>query len=82
MQFASKSINGIIYHTSRQIEYYREYFPWIAEKARFIPLEQMWSFEEVKTEKRECGALYSVCGIYQERLGYSYKSVSKMEREA
>lgn len=36
MQFASKSIDGIIYHTSKQKEYYDEFFPWIITKSRFI----------------------------------------------
>ncbi|MBQ8230753.1 MAG: glycosyltransferase family 4 protein [Lachnospiraceae bacterium] len=36
MQFASKSIDGIIYHTSSQIAYYQKYFPWIVDKCKFI----------------------------------------------
>lgn len=36
MQFASKSIDGIIYHTSSQIEYYKKYFPWIVKKSQFM----------------------------------------------
>lgn len=36
MQFTSKSIDGLIYHTGSQIEYYRKFFPWIVEKSRFI----------------------------------------------
>lgn len=36
MQFASKSIDGIIYHTSRQLEYYEKYFPWVVDKSVFI----------------------------------------------
>lgn len=37
MQIASKSIDGVIYHTSSQINYYREFFPWLTDKAQFIP---------------------------------------------
>lgn len=37
MQFASKSIDGLIYHTSSQIAYYRKYFPWLVNKTKFIP---------------------------------------------
>lgn len=37
MQFASKSIDGFIYHTSEQKVYYGKFFPWIIEKSRFIP---------------------------------------------
>ncbi len=37
MQFASKSIDGLIYHSSWQKTYYKKYYPWIADKATFIP---------------------------------------------
>ena len=36
MQFASKSIDGVIYHTSKQIDYYKKCFPWIVKNSRFI----------------------------------------------
>ena len=36
-QYASKSIDGIIYHSSEQIEYYKNFYPWIIEKSKFIP---------------------------------------------
>lgn len=36
MQFASRSIDGVIYHTSLQKRYYEEFFPWIVPKASFI----------------------------------------------
>ena len=36
MQFASKSIDGIIYHTSSQKSYYQNFFSWIVPKSRFI----------------------------------------------
>lgn len=36
MQFASKSIDCLIYHTSSQIKYYEEFFPWIVEKSHFV----------------------------------------------
>lgn len=37
MQFASRSIDGVIYHTSSQIDYYKKCFPWLVKKSRFIP---------------------------------------------
>ncbi len=37
MQFASRSIDGLIYHTSSQKSYYQRFFPWLVEKSRFIP---------------------------------------------
>ena len=36
MQFASKSIDSLIYHTSSQLDYYRKFFPWLVEKSQFI----------------------------------------------
>lgn len=36
MQFASKSLDGIIYHTSQQKEYYQKFFPWLVNKSRFV----------------------------------------------
>ena len=36
MQYASKSIDGIIYHTSQQRSFYETCYPWILEKSRFI----------------------------------------------
>ena len=37
MQFASKSLDGVIYHTQIQSEYYRKCHPWLVGKSRFIP---------------------------------------------
>ena len=37
MQFAGKSLDGVIYHTSGQKTYYEHCHPWLAESARFIP---------------------------------------------
>lgn len=36
MQFSSKSIDGLIYHTSSQLDYYQKYFPWIVPKSQFV----------------------------------------------
>lgn len=36
MRFVSKSIDGLIYHTSSQIEYYKKHFPWLVDKAVFL----------------------------------------------
>ena len=56
-QFASKSIDGIIYHSSNQIEYYKKFYPWIVNKSKFIPfgtdLEYFSRYEldNIKSEK-------------------------------
>lgn len=69
MQFASKSIDGFIYHTSRQIEYYREYFPWIAEKTRFIPFgtDVVFFENESKNSKTELSEDVILCVGYAKR---------------
>lgn len=36
MQFASHSIDGLIYHTGMQKVYYEKCFPWVVSKSRFI----------------------------------------------
>ena len=35
-QFASKSIDGVIYHSSKQLEYYKKFYPWLVKKSKFI----------------------------------------------
>lgn len=37
MQFASKSLDGVIYHTEIQKEYYAKCHPWLSDKSSFIP---------------------------------------------
>ena len=36
MQFASKSLDGVIYHTEIQKKYYEKCHPWLVNKAKFI----------------------------------------------
>lgn len=36
MQFASRSIDGLIYHTSSQKEYYQKFFSWLVPQSEFI----------------------------------------------
>lgn len=36
MGYSSKSIDGMIYHTSKQIEYYQKFYPWLVDKSKFI----------------------------------------------
>lgn len=54
MQIASKSIDGIIYHTSSQKKYYEKYFPWIVEKSKFIEFGADYDyFERTKGQINE-----------------------------
>lgn len=36
MQFASKSLDGVIYHTAIQEEYYQKCYPWLLDMSKFI----------------------------------------------
>lgn len=36
MQFASKSLDGVIYHTAMQEEYYKKCHPWLLDKSKYI----------------------------------------------
>jgi glycosyltransferase involved in cell wall biosynthesis len=60
MQWASHSIDGVIYHTKSQIEYYRMYYPWLVEKSRFIPFGTDLEFFE-KDKKLFNNERYIVC---------------------
>ena len=73
MQYASHSIDGIIYHTSSQREYYKKFFPWIVDRSQFIKFGTDYEFftsnlkdcmETSKdTEKNE----YCICVGYSKR---------------
>jgi len=44
MRFASKSIDGVIYHTSLQENYYKKCYPWLLSKTKFIPFGADFDF--------------------------------------
>lgn len=68
MQFASRSIDGLIYHTSSQIEYYKAFFPWIVEKSRFIRFgTDTGFFDPVALGKAEDRNSYALCVGYAKR---------------
>lgn len=74
MQFASKSIDGVIYHTSGQAEYYQKYFPWILQKSTFIKFgtdaEFFQSVTETNKPKQGTGIKknpYILCVGYNKR---------------
>jgi glycosyltransferase involved in cell wall biosynthesis len=68
MQFASKSINGIIYHTSTQIDYYKKFFPWIVDKSKFIRFgTDLEFFNPEKLKKSEDVDSYILCVGYSKR---------------
>ncbi|MCD2492278.1 glycosyltransferase family 4 protein [Lacrimispora sp. NSJ-141] len=68
MQFASRSIDGVIYHTSSQIEYYKSFFPWIVSKARFIRFGADLEFFAPREPQRYCDKnAYIICVGYTKR---------------
>lgn len=55
-QFASKSIDGIIYHSSEQIKYYKKFYPWLIEKSKFLTFGtdlEYFKEDEIKDIKQE-----------------------------
>lgn len=62
MQFSSKSIDGLIYHTGKQREYYARFFPWLVGKSRFIRFgTDMAFFDPALLEKSDDHGTYMIC---------------------
>jgi len=66
MQWASGSLDGMIYHTSKQIEYYKKYFPWLVTKSKFIRFGTDNLYFSRTSEDRE-KQKYILCVGYQKR---------------
>lgn len=67
MQFASKSIDGIIYHTENQADYYMKFFPWIVNKSRYIPYGADDKFFTPGNNGKEGKEKYILCVGYSKR---------------
>lgn len=62
MQKASKSIDGLIYHTGSQLDYYRKCFPWLVNKSKFIPFgTDLEFFQADDVEAYDDGTPYFTC---------------------
>lgn len=62
MQKISKSIDGIIYHTKCQKEYYEKYYPWLANKSEFIRFgTDLEFFDNGSLKKSNDYGKYIVC---------------------
>lgn len=70
MQYASRSLDGVIYHTASQKSYYEKCHPWLLSKARFIPFGTDADFF-APDEKMQGGAdkkvPYILCAGYYKR---------------
>lgn len=68
MQFASKSIDGVIYHTNSQIKYYQKFFPWIVDKSRFIRFgTDLEFFDPADLKESNDKDKYIICVGYSKR---------------
>lgn len=61
MQFASKSLDGLIYHMSAQKVYYEKFFPWIVDKSQFIKFGADFDFFGTDRKINSIGRKYIVC---------------------
>lgn len=61
MQFTSKSLDAIIYHTSWQKEYYNRFFPWLIDKAFFITYGVDFEYFGKEVEKDIKEEKYILC---------------------
>ena len=62
MQYVSKSIDGIIYHTKCQKEYYEKYYPWLTNKSEFIRFgTDLEFFDSGSLKKSNDYGKYIVC---------------------
>lgn len=53
MQFASKTLDGVIYHTAMQEEYYKKCHPWLLDKSKYIAFGTDAEFFEDMENYRE-----------------------------
>lgn len=68
MQFASQSLDGLIYHTSSQLEYYQKFFPWLISKSRFIRFgTDLEFFDPASLTDSEDKDKYILCVGYAKR---------------
>lgn len=66
-RFVSKKIDLLIYHTSSQIEYFKECFPWLLDKSCFIPVGVDYNYWSSKYKWRGEKSDYCVCVGYRKR---------------
>lgn len=67
-RFASKEFDFMVFHASSQSDYYRKYFPWLANRMKFIPVgvdHGYWAAKQyLPTENK---GRYIVCVGYRKR---------------
>lgn len=67
-QYSSKAFDYMLYHTSSQIDYYKEEFPWLVDKSKFVLLGVDYEYWKNKTypDIKEKNS-YIVCVGYRKR---------------
>lgn len=69
MQFASKSLDGVIYHTAIQEEYYQKCYPWLLDKSKFITFgtDPDYFSSQKEPERSDEETDYILCVGYNKR---------------
>lgn len=67
MQFASKSLDGVIYHTKCQNNYYLKCHPWLVGKSRYVPFGTDTDFFSCRSRESSKLKRYIVCIGYNKR---------------
>ena len=67
MQFASKSIDSLIYHTGSQKDYYEKFFPWLMDRIHFVRYGADLEFYQSDEEPKEAKDKYLLCIGYAKR---------------
>ena len=67
-QYSSKAFDCMLYHTSSQVDYYKEQFPWLVYKSKFVLLGVDYEYWKNKTypDIKEKNS-YIVCVGYRKR---------------
>ena len=67
-QFSSKAFDYMVYHTSSQYDYYKDQFPWLVNKSKFIHVGVDYDYWKLKSypEIKEKDS-YIVCVGYRKR---------------
>lgn len=67
-QYSSKAFDYMLYHTSSQVDYYKEQFPWLVDKSKFVLLGVDYEYWKNKTypDIKEKNS-YIVCVGYRKR---------------
>lgn len=80
MQFASKSLDGVIYHTPNQRAYYEKCYPWLLDKAKFVAFgtDAEFFYEKAPLQKASEPSYILCVGYYKrdwDTLIHAYEQI-------